>query len=381
MEKLNKYFIKSLLFITLFAFAMVSCSDDDDNDGAVDTKLNLDKTGAFILNHGKSGENNGQLTYYNISKNEIIDKLFERQNKGLRLGDLSQDILIHDSKTFITASSAHLLYVTDMNAELLKVIDFNAACKKPRYVVGHEGYVYVDFYSGHLAKVDTKTFEVVEIIEIPAYSEKMVVVGDELFITNSLYYGETTGGKSVTVVNLKNFKIERPAIDVHVNPNEIVADSKGNIYVISWGIWGGNGDEGKSALSIIKAGTYKAEVIKLDIANMLTVQHDKILLAKTVNKTTEFSQYDLSKVKEGDELSAGYSATPFVTMPNNNEVVALLDRTHAMSINPVNDDIYLTSSDYTTTGSVIIFDKAGKYKTHFLSGGINPYKVAFMQGK
>lgn len=386
MEKLNKYFIKSFLFITLLAFTFASCSDDDDDKGP-DQKLDLDKTGAFVLGEGQSSDNNAKLGHYSIATTAYTANVFAKQNKGLELGKTAQDILIHGGKVFITVTNSNMIFVTDMNGVVIKEISLaQTVYNKPRFMAEHKGYVYISCYSGHIVRLNTSTLEINEkedVVQILPYPEQMTVANGKLYVVNSRY-NETVegGGKTVTVVDLNNFKKGNELIPVHINPTRITSDSKGNVYVLSWGAWKGVGDDAKSALSIIKAGSDKAEIAKLgDAGTVMALQNDKLLICTTdySNNTSKFTQYDLSKVKEN--LSEGWIDQSFFAKEQSEEVSAWLERTYYLSIDPMNQDIYVSAGTYKETGAVLIFDKDGKYKDHFASGMLNTQKVAFMQGK
>lgn len=386
MEKLNKYFIKSFLFITLLAFTFASCSDDDDNNGS-EQKLNLDKTGAFVLGEGKKGDNNAKLSHYSLSKYSFTGNVFEKQNKGLKLGNTAQDILIYGGKAFITVTNSDMLFVTDLDGVLLEEISFaKTAYNQPRFMVEDNGYVYIDFYSGHLVRLNTSTLKIddsKDVLDLPANPEQMAKANGKLYITNSRK--DKAEGKTLTVVNLSTFKKEAD-IAVHVNPTRITSDSKGNVYVLSWGDYTAT-DNGKSALSVIKAGSDKAEVAKLGDAGTFMVMHDdKLIIAQTVYDKdndyypiTSYSQYDISKVKT--DLNEGWSDKSFFDVPADKDAAQLLTEGYFMSVNPANSDVYVSVSNYRVTGAVLIFDKEGKFKEHIPTGMVNTQKVAFMQGK
>lgn len=368
---MKKYFLQSILLASILAFAFVSCSDDDDNNLS-DQKLELDKAGAFVLNEGDMKENNAKLTHYDIAQNKVTANILEVQNDGVKLGNTAQDILIYDSKVFITVLGSDKIFVTDLDGVILKEISTkDAPYKEPRYMAEHGGYIYISFYKSHLVKLDPETYEIKEALEIPEYSEEMTVANSELYITNSMRQG-LTEGTTVTVVNLNTFKIEREPITVHINPNRILSDSKGNVYVSSQGDYNGIG----SALSIIKANSYKAEVIGENISTIMAIQGNRILLSSTQydenwNSVVVFSQYDMTTGKHSEES--------FLTVPSDDKVAKYLQQTYHMSVDPTNQDIYISATDYKTTGTVLIFDKDGKYKSSFSSGGVNPQKVAFMK--
>lgn len=367
---MKKYFLKSFLLASLFALAFVSCSDDDDN--RTDLEISQDKIanvkkGAYILNEGMNEDNNASLCLYDINEDFSIADVFAINNNKKKLGDIAQDILIHDKKLFSTVTLSNMIFVMDLEGKVLKEISTSTtAYKEPRYMVQHDGYIYINFYTGHLVQLNTDTYEMKVVANIPTYSEQMVVVNNQLYITNSLR-NESTPGNTITVIDLKSFETKKP-IEVQANPNKILADKSGNIYVISWSVWGK--EDTFNALSVIEAGTNTSKVIKKDVTEM-AINNNTVLLTYTDwnnGGKVALSQYDIAGGKPVDK--------PFATS-DNKEINKLLEQTYHLSVNPENGDIYITCSDYKTTGSILVFSKDGVFKTKVSSGGYNPQKVVF----
>lgn len=365
---MKKYFFKSFLFASLFALAFVSCSDDDDN--RTDLEISQDKIanvkkGAYILNEGQYDKNDAALCLYDINGNFSVADVFAINNNKKKLGDTAQDILISDNKVFITVFGSNVIFVTDLEGKLLKEISTSTTTYKgPRYMVQHGGNVYIDFYSGHLVQLDTDTYEMKVVANIPTYSEQMVVVKDQLYITNSLR-NESTPGNTITVIDLKTLETKDP-IEIRINPTEILADKSGNIYIISKG----NYKEIKSALSVIKANSSKSEILKEDVTQMAINDNTVLLTFTDWNNggKSALSQYDIAGGKPVDK--------PFAAS-DDKEINKLLEQAYRLSVNPENGNIYITCSDYTTTGTILIFSKDGTLKSRISSGGVNPSKAVF----
>lgn len=364
---MKKYFIKSCLAAIIVTSAFTSCSDSDNVKPKEEVKW---EEGAFILNEGSWKGNNSKLSYYNKESGKLVADIFEEQN-GKKLGDTAQDIIIYGGKMYITVNESRKIYVTDLKAKIVEggeISTEKTAYDFPRYLAAHNGFVYISSYNGALAKLDTTNLKVVGELPVPKFSEKITISADQLFIADS-QQGDVAG-KTVTVVDLNTFTLKK-AIDVIYNPTVVVSDNNNNIFASSI-----TGNE----VSKINANTLETTNIKGSLASNIAVHKNRLLMYNMdfsnypKPATVTFSQYDIAK----DELSN----TPFLkveTMPEAEKKE--IDKIYHISVDPKTSDIYVTTSDFSTTGSVYIFDEQGNYKKHFKSGGISPQKTVFVSHK
>lgn len=372
--------VSNFALFALLAFILVSCSDDKNETPSyiapsTPTTPTFQKSGAFVLNEGEFNGNNSKLDYYNPSKYELSTNIFETQNKEskLILGDGAQDILVYEDKMYITVTNSNTIYITDLAGKVIKTHNLsNQAYKSPRSIAAHNAYIYISCYSGHVIKIDSNTSEISASIAIDAYPEQLTVANNELYITNSQYYGSPLPGNTVTVIDLNDFTKVKNKIEVVVNPTKITSDTDGNLYVLSMGNYG----DIKNTLSMIKKDTTKDEytVQKIkegEAGSAMTYANGRILLAyrtyvENANKTI-FSTFNTTN-QEFEES--------FIKIPDGEK--DRLNMAYSISVDPTTQAIYVTTTDYKTTGYVYIFDKTGNYKQHFKSGGINPSKVIFL---
>ena len=143
-----------LFMVILSAAFLVACEADGNTsyDGAVK------KVGGvyYVLNSGDWNSNNSSLTRYDGVNGKVEQFFFEAQN-GRMLGNTANDIVVSGSKMYIVVAGESTIEVTDLNAKSIKQIECEA---QPRYMAVHGGNVYVSYYNGYVARLDTVTLNV-----------------------------------------------------------------------------------------------------------------------------------------------------------------------------------------------------------------------------
>ncbi|GAB6013018.1 DUF5074 domain-containing protein [Viscerimonas tarda] len=232
--------------------------------------------------------------------------------------------------------------------------------QSPRSLTAYNGKVYVSYFDGYLARIDTARLTVDAQVKVGRCPEYVRVANNKLYVANSggLDFNNELGyDKTVSVIDPVSFTRIKD-IEVALNPDKLAVDSKGNVYVISNGNYG----DVQSALQKIDAAT--GEVKKLGLsASYMTIYNDKLYLIDSQydenwNTINTFLVYDTkteslitdSFVTDGTEVSNPYS----------------------ISVNPSNGDVYIGSSDYVTDGDMYIFNQDGQLIKKFDTKGLNP---------
>jgi hypothetical protein len=110
----------------------------------------------YVLNSGNMGNNNATLSMYDLKETSVTKDIFEVRN-GRRLGDTGQDIIVYGSKMYIAVFTESTIEVTDLEAKSIKQIKTEG---QPRNFAVHEGYVYITYYNGYVARLDTASLTV-----------------------------------------------------------------------------------------------------------------------------------------------------------------------------------------------------------------------------
>lgn len=339
--------------MAMFALLFVACTPNGDND-VVDAGGSGFVKSCYVLNSGDWKSNNSSLTRCDLENGETQQFYFEHQN-GRALGSLANDIIIYGNKMYIAVAGESTIEITDLDAKSIKQINCGA---QPRYFASAGGKVYVTYYDGYVARIDTATLDVEAKVKVGRNPEQLAVVGNKLYVANSggMDYATELGyDKTVSVVDLNSFE-EIKKIDVVMNP-AIVVPFENGAYVVSYG----NYADVTSALQYIDA-------------------DDKVSLVKECSNMTEiccnngvlygfFSQYD-----ENWNATITYQAYDILLKTVTTSWIKENEQPTPYKVCSAGDYVCVTSSDYTNDGDVYIYDTDGVLVKKFATG-LNPIKV------
>jgi len=214
------------------AFQFGSCRKPKPNDSEVPIVI----TNAFlILNEGLFQHNNSELTYFNWNTHQQHDHMFEAKNEW-GMGDTGNDMGIYGEKLYIAMNNSHIIHVLNRRTgRLFHQISLseNGIGASPRSLAFHNGKIYVSAFNGYLYKIDTTTFGIENKIQLGSNPDQMVLLNNELWVSNSGGLTEL-GDSTVSVIDLLNFS-EIQRITVGRNPGSIVSDGSNRIFVVSRG--------------------------------------------------------------------------------------------------------------------------------------------------
>ncbi len=255
-----------LLVLAPLWMLLPSCMDDDAwyamNDLQVRADTSLDnaisqQTGVFVLNEGNFMYDNASLSYYLIDSMQYLNDVFYRTN-GTPLGDVAQSMVIRDSLGYIVVNNSSKIYVINVNT--FEYVGKITGLTSPRYmhfVNDNKAYVS-DLSARAIAIVDPQKFEIKGYIDVsnPAAqlnqhsTEQFVQIGNQVY-TNCWSYDNT-----ILVIDSETDQVT-DSIDVPLQPNSIVADRFGKLWVLCDGGFEGN-----------PAGHEIPELIRIDPATL-----------------------------------------------------------------------------------------------------------------
>lgn len=344
--------------------------DGSEEENAVNLEIDdLLHGGIYILNSGKQGSNNASLVYYNFETAGLTEKVFENVNSKA-LGDTGQDVFIYGSKVYIAVYGSGVIYVTDKSGKILKTIESTkeGVKQQPRGLTAYDGKIYATFYDGYLAKIDTTALNIEKQVKVGRNPEYVRAANGKLFVANSggMDYNTALGyDKTVSVVDAAAFS-ESEEIDVVINPDKMAVDSEGDIYVISNGNYG----DVPNTLQRIHKEEDKYVVTKVGNATWMSMCNDKLYII--------YSQYDASWNQTityyvYDAKTEKMITDNFITDGTD------VQKPYSITSDPVNNYIYIGTSDYTNNGDLYIFTSEGKLVKKFDTKGINPMGAYFLK--
>ncbi|MDR1371027.1 MAG: hypothetical protein LBJ72_13030 [Dysgonamonadaceae bacterium] len=355
----------SVFVLSLFTIVLTSCSDDDPiNEAPVVT------TGAYILNSGTWGANNTTLTYYDFTTSNVTNNVYFTQN-GRVMGDTGNDMLIYGSKIYYAVAISGKIAVTDKDGvsigEDIQSVEDGIA-QQPRHFAAFEGKVYVTFYDGYLACIDTVSLAIEKKVKVGRDPEQVAVANRKLYVANSggMAY-PVNYDKTVSVISVDNFSLLK-TLEVAPNPIGVKVDDQGDVYVASVDYNGNDGalqkiDSKTDAITVIPGFKYGGKLSPVSNGKMYVIQ------AAYDENWNAVNSYFVVDTKNEKLLT-----DQFITDGTTLTAPGCID------VEPVSGNVYIGDSPtYTGNGDLYIFSPAGKLLKKFDAGGVNPVKVCFVE--
>lgn len=359
-----------LFAMMLAALSFAACDEDGEIIGGGPVVPPV-SSGVLVLNNGNpSAGIDGDFTAVDYAAGfSAVSGCFMSAN-GRSLGDTPNEVCIYGNKIYTAVTSSNTVEVCAKDDfKSVKQISFagNENLQEPRSVVGKDGYVYVSFFSGRVCKIDTLDFNVEGTVTLGegTYPEKMAIAGNKLYVPNSGYGSGTT----VSEIDLATFAKTRD-YTVPVNPVQVSADARGNVYVLCSGTY--------EAPSYNQVG---AAVHRLDLATGTCVKVTDATMMDIPQGTDKLyvvnSPYGASTVTY---VSVDLTQMPYSAVP----LSLSADSPAAIAADPVNGNIVLTSHSlsggypsYNIPGYANIYNAAGDLLKK-VETGVSPCGIYFL---
>ena len=347
-----KRIVEKLLLFSLVA-GFTACGNENDvpetpTGGESSTNV------CYVLNAGDWKSSNSSLTKYDFSTGVTVPNYFEFQN-GRCLGNTANDMLVHGSKMYIAVSGESTIEITSLDAKSIKQIKCTG---QPRYLAADGDKVYVTYYDGKVARIDTTSLEVDAMVEVGRNPELLAVYNGNLYVANSggMDYNTEVGyDKTVSVVDLATFA-EVEKIEVVCNP-AVVASCDAGLFVASYG----NYADVPGTLQFINA-------------------REEVSVPAGCSNMTEFCGLQGTLYGFYSQYDANWNAT--ITYLSYNMASGDVDSPWIKEAElPVpykvcaaGEYVCVTSSDFLNDGDVYLYDKDGML-VNKVAAGLNPVKV------
>ena len=236
MKKVN------LFLISIVAALLFSCKPDQPVDP---NAFNLG-SGVLVLNEGNFQFSNASLSFYDVEADTVCNNLFYKVNNA-PLGDVAESMALAEGKLYIVVNNSNLIYKVDANTivcdttKTFKVIDFYSP-REMHFVSPEKAYVS-DLMGTGLWIINPKEMKHCGFVETGKTTEKMVAVGNELYVSNwSNYYLEGMEKNTVQVIDMNN-DVKVAEIQVGKEPNTMAVDKNGHVWVLCEGAtWEADGE-------------------------------------------------------------------------------------------------------------------------------------------
>jgi hypothetical protein len=202
------------------------------------------QNGILALNEGLFEQNNASVSFYSFEHQLNFPNAFKAVNKR-GLGDTANDFVSYerDGVAYIAIAidvSSKVEFIERYTLKSVGEVSLldGANAREPRRVLVNGNFAYVCNFDGTLAIINLLDFTLASLIEVGANPDGMVIVDDELFISNSGGLNYPVYDSTVSVLNLNSHLLVE-TFTTRINGGEMLVDSQGEIYQISRGNYDG----------------------------------------------------------------------------------------------------------------------------------------------
>lgn len=308
--------------------------------------------GVFILNEGNFRSGNGSLSFYSYDSLKMFDNVFQDKNNR-PLGDVPYSMGMDGGKAYILVNNSDKIEVAGSND--MKSITTIKKIVSPRYISfigGTKAYV-TSLYSDSVTILDLMANSVSGFIDLKKSSEAIVT------LSTRAYAASWAGGNKVMVINTMTDEVI-DSIEVGIEPESMVIDKNGTLWVLSNGGW-----KRENFAELIAINTKTNSIDKR--FTFPAVTDSPTCLQINDSGATLFYLFNGVRRMEIDA-----SALPTeVFISEQNHVF------YRMGVNPSNGEIFITDAgDYVQKGKVIRYSNEGVFISE-MTADIIPGNLCF----
>jgi hypothetical protein len=322
-----------------------------------------DKKGVFIVNEGNFSHGNASLSFYDPSSKAITNNLFELVNNR-PLGDVAQSITEINGKYYIVVNNSGKVEIV-ANADFISTGVINGLAQ-PRYMLAIDDQkAYISQWGsgidGSLAVINLSTNSITKTIPTGAGAEKMVKVGNFVYVTNSGGFGSDS---TIAVINSSADTLVTK-IKVGYDPQAIVADKNNKLWVLCGGKWKDDFSALEQPGALVKINPSNNEVeLTLKFTSMIGSYDRKPLL---INKAKDLLFYTL----DGNVYEKSINSSTLNTSAKINRDF------YNLGLDPETDVFYGADIRNGTTNGWIIRYNSSYARVDSLQVGIYPDETFF----
>lgn len=322
--------------------------------------------GVFIVNEGNFNYGGASLSYYQHDSKHLENEVFQRAN-AMRLGDVAQSMVVRDGVGWVVVNNSHIIFAIDTETfrEVGRIIDLPS----PRYIafVSDEKAYVSQIDSDRIIIINPKTFSITGEILCPmttpyrtGSTEQMVIVGDHLYVACWSYQ------KRILKIDTRTDEVV-DFVDVGLQPKSIVKDRNDKLWVVSDGGYEGN-----------VLGYESAKLYRLNPENLAVEQIFELGLNTSGSATRSASRLKINE--QGDTLywidggvwrmsidATELPVEPFIKPLSGTQRCLY----YALGVAPDTEDIYVGDAiDYQQRSVIYRFSREGELLDSFTAGVI-----------
>jgi len=284
----------SLMFIS-------GCMEDDMRPV---TAFVTSGNGVFIACEGNFMYGNASLTYYDRESREVTNQAFLQAN-GIPLGDVAQDLLMHNGLLWVSLNNSGKAYIIDPNSFLYK--GKVSGLTSPRHMLPvNENEIWIsDLYSGHINVVDANSFEVSGQISLnrdasTTHNAEQMLRYEDKVICNAWSYD-----KYLFIIDPATGEVS-DSIETNWQPKKICLDKSGKLWALC-------------------DGGYEGSPFGHEPASLQRIDPDSKAIEATISFQDDATPTDISLNSTGDSLyliNKHVYKLPITTMDTGNHIIS-----------------------------------------------------------
>ena len=322
--------------------------------------------GVFIVNEGNFNYGGASLSYYQHDSKHLENEVFQRAN-AMRLGDVAQSMVVRDGVGWVVVNNSHIIFAID--TETFREVGRITDLPSPRYIafVSDEKAYVSQIDSDRIIIINPKTFSITGEILCPmttpyrtGSTEQMAIVGDHLYVACWSYQ------KRILKIDTRTDEVV-DFVDVGLQPKSIVKDRNDKLWVVSDGGYEGN-----------VLGYESAKLYRLNPENLAVEQIFELGLNTSGSATRSASRLKINE--QGDTLywidggvwrmsidATELPAEPFIKPLSGTQRCLY----YALGVAPDTEDIYVGDAiDYQQRSVIYRFSREGELLDSFTAGVI-----------
>ena len=351
----------AIMLIAVITFT--ACKKDDDN-GDVNNPNNTTENVVLVLNEGAFGGTSGSIS--------TIDKTGQIQNEvfnginGRPLGNVLQSACYNSENIYFVLNQSSKIEITDKQFKQSGAIE---GIQSPRYMTINGGKGYLTSWSDQVYVLDLSANTIIDSISVSGGPNGILSVGTDILVAQS---GGFMNDSVVAVINTTSNEITKDIV-VGDNPQEMVVDKNGNVWVICHGY--------------VQYDYNTFEVVAESACELYCISGSDYSVLKQilVSDSTHASHLDIDPSGDHIYVGGGYGFNGIYKVnisdsQLNDTAFVSGKQFYGFNVDPSTGDIYAgDAGDWSSNGVVYQYDgTAGSLKNSY-SAGIGPNGVLFLK--
>ena len=309
------------------------------------------ENGILVLNEGLYEQNNASMTFYDGA--ESFQLVFKSEN-GRGIGDTANDFDAYSllGKEYIIVAVNLSSQIEIIERKTLKVVaqiplydGINA--RQPRDIDIYGTRAYVCNFDGTVAVIDLISYTIIDLIEVGANPDGLVIVGDYLYVSNSGGLDYPVYDSTMSVINLSSLSLVE-TFETRINSTQMIVDEQGEIYLLSNGNYA---DVSAALLRIDPTTNTVVQTIEMPISSM----------AYTYNGFYYYDE-DEQAIYFYNTVTEDINTSPFLS-------VADYETFHGIKYDAQNDRLLCVDANgYVNSSTVNAYSLSGEFLFQFQAG-------------